>query len=145
MFEDTNRDLKVISNTFDLDFMFIITKNVHSNDIANEKPGMFISNDGGRNIKRHQIMNRGNPVYITEIISLKRYMFCLSEINLTFVYMDKYLNEIHMQTFEEHDQISPHLTHEEYMSKLSLQTNTKVRILLLNIKKFKMLHSVQSF
>ncbi|KII72236.1 hypothetical protein RF11_08658 [Thelohanellus kitauei] len=128
-FRDSNKVLTSVFNAYDREFMFIISKSATNPDIYKTKPLLFVSNDGGKTMKQHQVMNEGRPVYITKIIASRRFMFCISEINSTFVYIDRYFNEIHMQKYEFMCEIFLHHVYEEYIIKLYPSISTEVRII----------------
>ncbi|KII62714.1 hypothetical protein RF11_11478 [Thelohanellus kitauei] len=85
----------------------------------NEKDQIiYVSNDGGRTVIGRRIMNKGLPVYLTSIQLLQDHMFCVSDINSTFVYIDRNFKESHFVTYEKNALLFPHPTKGQYIAKL---------------------------
>ncbi|KII60661.1 hypothetical protein RF11_10525 [Thelohanellus kitauei] len=124
-YEDKNSFLYSLYNSFDREFLLLVSKTLISN-IHYFDPRLYISNDGGLTLRAHQIKVDGNPIFITDVIPIKNYMFCMSSMNNTFLYMDREFNEMYFQTFEEDAQMSPHQFYASYILKLVPQPHNLI-------------------
>ncbi|KII60764.1 hypothetical protein RF11_02829 [Thelohanellus kitauei] len=70
----------------------------------------YVSNDFGLTFSKFETIIDGNPVFVTDIHSIKNYAFCFSEINSSFFYFGSDLKILHYLTFIGNSQIHAHTT-----------------------------------
>ncbi|KII67509.1 hypothetical protein RF11_01665 [Thelohanellus kitauei] len=117
--------VQIYPNKYNTDFIFLKQASNKGNDEIDE-PFIFASNDGGRTFDINRFTVDGRPLHISRVIPTKDYMFCISDTNLTFVYIDINLKESHINTFEENAQVTPHPYFVNFVAKLVPEKNSEV-------------------
>ncbi|KII62568.1 hypothetical protein RF11_05198 [Thelohanellus kitauei] len=79
---------------------------------------LLVSKDGGINFNRWKPMHQGMQLYIDKFITFKDVLFCESEINQTFFYVDRDLKIFSAQRYERNETLIPCRFNPSYIIKI---------------------------